>query len=96
MRVACAALQAATTRYYSRLLSPRSSVSDSLPPPPPGISISTTILTFDYGGKRVNLLDTPGHADFSEDTYRTLAAADQAVVLVDGGNGGGGGGHAPC
>lgn len=48
-----------------------------------GISISSTVLNFDYKGKRVNILDTPGHADFSEDTYRALAAADNAVMLLD-------------
>eukprot|EP00966_Prymnesium_polylepis_P168618 3899228-Prymnesium_polylepis.2 len=52
-----------------------------------GISISSTVLTYDYKGKRVNVLDTPGHQDFSEDTYRTLAAADNAVMLVDGAKG---------
>ncbi len=48
-----------------------------------GISISTSVLQFDYAGRRMNLLDTPGHNDFSEDTYRTLAAADSAVMLID-------------
>jgi len=48
-----------------------------------GISITSTVLTFEYQGNQVNLLDTPGHQDFSEDTYRTLAAADNAVCLVD-------------
>ncbi|MDB4968299.1 MAG: peptide-chain-release factor 3 [Myxococcales bacterium] len=48
-----------------------------------GISVSTSVLQFDYRGRRVNLLDTPGHHDFSEDTYRTLAAADAAVMLID-------------
>lgn len=48
-----------------------------------GISISSTVLTYDYNGKHVSILDTPGHQDFSEDTYRTLAAADNAVMLVD-------------
>ena len=48
-----------------------------------GISISTSVLQFEFSGKRVNLLDTPGHNDFSEDTYRTLAAADCAVMLID-------------
>jgi peptide chain release factor 3 len=48
-----------------------------------GISISSTVLAFDYGGCRFNLLDTPGHADFSEDTYRTLVAADSAVMVID-------------
>src|SRR6187549_933972 len=49
-----------------------------------GISISTSVLQFEYAGRRMNLLDTPGHNDFSEDTYRTLAAADAAVMLIDG------------
>ncbi len=48
-----------------------------------GISITSTVLQFDYGGSTINLLDTPGHQDFSEDTYRTLAAADNAVMLED-------------
>ncbi|GAB4149310.1 MAG: peptide chain release factor 3 [Cyanobacteria bacterium J069] len=48
-----------------------------------GISITSTVLQFDYGGYTINLLDTPGHQDFSEDTYRTLAAADNAVMLED-------------
>ncbi|MGF1460027.1 MAG: peptide chain release factor 3 [Leptolyngbyaceae cyanobacterium] len=48
-----------------------------------GISITSTVLQFDYQDIRVNLLDTPGHQDFSEDTYRTLAAADNAVMLED-------------
>ncbi|TVQ91868.1 MAG: peptide chain release factor 3 [Deltaproteobacteria bacterium] len=48
-----------------------------------GISITSSVLQFDYQGRRMNLLDTPGHADFSEDTYRTLAAVDSAVMLVD-------------
>jgi peptide chain release factor 3 len=48
-----------------------------------GISISTSVLQFEYAGCRMNLLDTPGHNDFSEDTYRTLAAADAAVMLID-------------
>jgi peptide chain release factor 3 len=48
-----------------------------------GISITSTVLQFDYASSTVNLLDTPGHQDFSEDTYRTLAAADNAVMLED-------------
>jgi peptide chain release factor 3 len=48
-----------------------------------GISITSTVLQFDYSGNTINLLDTPGHQDFSEDTYRTLAAADNAVMLED-------------
>ena len=48
-----------------------------------GISITSSVLQFDHLGSRLNLLDTPGHADFSEDTYRTLAAVDSAVMLID-------------
>lgn len=48
-----------------------------------GISITTTVLQFEYGGYMMNLLDTPGHQDFSEDTFRTLMAADSAVMLLD-------------
>ena len=48
-----------------------------------GISITSSVLQFEYDGYRVNLLDTPGHQDFSEDTYRTLIAADAAVMLLD-------------
>lgn len=48
-----------------------------------GISISTSVLQFEYHGTQVNLLDTPGHKDFSEDTYRTLTAVDAAVMLID-------------
>ena len=48
-----------------------------------GISVSSSVLQFDFQGLRLNLLDTPGHDDFSEDTYRTLAAADCAVMLID-------------
>jgi peptide chain release factor 3 len=48
-----------------------------------GISISSTVLQFEYGGCVINLLDTPGHKDFSEDTYRVLTAVDAAVMVVD-------------
>ena len=48
-----------------------------------GISITSTVLQFEYQKCQINLLDTPGHQDFSEDTYRTLAAADNAVMLID-------------
>ncbi|MBL8835521.1 MAG: peptide chain release factor 3 [Alphaproteobacteria bacterium] len=48
-----------------------------------GISISSSVMTFEYGGVVFNLLDTPGHADFSEDTYRTLTAVDSAVMVID-------------
>ncbi len=52
-----------------------------------GISVSSTVLQFEYGGCYVNLLDTPGHKDFSEDTYRVLTAVDAAVMVVDAGKG---------
>ncbi len=48
-----------------------------------GISVTSSVLQFDYTGCRVNILDTPGHADFSEDTYRTLMAVDSAVMVID-------------
>ncbi len=48
-----------------------------------GISITASVLHFDYEGFRINLLDTPGHQDFSEDTYRALTAADSAIMLLD-------------
>src|SRR3978361_913402 len=48
-----------------------------------GISISSTVLQFDYAGYAVNLLDTPGHRDFSEDTYRVLTAVDAVVMVLD-------------
>ena len=48
-----------------------------------GISISSTVLQFDYDGYRLNLLDTPGHKDFSEDTYRVLTAVDAVVMVID-------------
>ncbi len=52
-----------------------------------GISISSTVLQFDYAGYRINLLDTPGHKDFSEDTYRVLTAVDSVVMVIDAGKG---------
>ena len=48
-----------------------------------GISVTSSVLQFDYGGCSVNILDTPGHQDFSEDTYRTLMAVDSAVMVLD-------------
>src|SRR5262245_50545886 len=48
-----------------------------------GISISSTVLQFDYQGWRINLLDTPGHKDFSEDTYRVLTAVDAVIMVID-------------
>ncbi len=52
-----------------------------------GISITSTVLQFPYRGHVVNLLDTPGHQDFSEDTFRTLTAVDSAVMVIDGAKG---------
>ena len=48
-----------------------------------GISVTSSVLQFHYAGKCINILDTPGHQDFSEDTYRTLMAADSAVMVID-------------
>ncbi|MCW8856588.1 MAG: peptide chain release factor 3 [Kangiella sp.] len=48
-----------------------------------GISVTTSVMQFPYGGRVVNLLDTPGHEDFSEDTYRTLTAVDSALMVID-------------
>jgi peptide chain release factor 3 len=48
-----------------------------------GISVVTSVMTFEYAGRMFNLLDTPGHEDFSEDTYRTLTAVDSAVMVID-------------
>ena len=48
-----------------------------------GISVTSSVLQFNYQGKCINILDTPGHQDFSEDTYRTLMAADSAVMVID-------------
>ncbi len=52
-----------------------------------GISVTSSVLQFDYAGYAINLLDTPGHQDFSEDTYRTLVAVDSVVMLIDAANG---------
>ncbi len=52
-----------------------------------GISISSTVLQFEYAGFHVNLLDTPGHKDFSEDTYRVLTAVDSVIMVIDAGKG---------
>jgi len=49
-----------------------------------GISVATSVMTFEYKGMLINLLDTPGHKDFAEDTYRTLTAVDSVVLVVDG------------
>lgn len=48
-----------------------------------GISVTSSVLQFNYDGFCINILDTPGHQDFSEDTYRTLVAADSAVMVID-------------
>ena len=48
-----------------------------------GISVATSVMTFEYGGKLINILDTPGHKDFAEDTYRTLTAVDSVILVVD-------------
>ena len=52
-----------------------------------GISVTSSVLQFNYNGYCINILDTPGHEDFSEDTYRTLMAADSAVMVIDGSKG---------
>ena len=52
-----------------------------------GISVTSSVMQFQYGENFINILDTPGHQDFSEDTYRTLVAADSAVMLIDGAKG---------
>ena len=48
-----------------------------------GISVSTSVMEFEYGGYKINILDTPGHQDCAEDTYRTLTAVDSAIIVVD-------------
>ncbi|RMH47279.1 MAG: GTP-binding protein, partial [Gammaproteobacteria bacterium] len=52
-----------------------------------GISITTSVMQFPYRDHIINLLDTPGHEDFSEDTYRTLTAVDSALMVIDGAKG---------
>jgi peptide chain release factor 3 len=52
-----------------------------------GISVATSVMTFEYGGSVFNLLDTPGHEDFSDHTYRTLTAVDSAIMVIDGARG---------
>lgn len=52
-----------------------------------GISVTSSVMQFEYDGYCINILDTPGHQDFSEDTYRTLMAADSAVMVIDGSKG---------
>lgn len=48
-----------------------------------GISVTSSVMQFDYDDYKINILDTPGHEDFSEDTYRTLMAVDSAVMVID-------------
>ncbi|MDA3891411.1 MAG: peptide chain release factor 3 [Salinivirgaceae bacterium] len=48
-----------------------------------GISVATSVMGFEYGGNKINILDTPGHQDFAEDTFRTLTAVDSVIVVVD-------------
>lgn len=48
-----------------------------------GISVATSVMAFEYEGRKINILDTPGHQDFAEDTYRTLTAVDSAIVVID-------------
>jgi peptide chain release factor 3 len=52
-----------------------------------GISVATSVMGFEYSGVKINLLDTPGHKDFAEDTYRTLTAVDSVILVIDGANG---------
>ena len=48
-----------------------------------GISVATSVLAFEYNGLKINILDTPGHKDFAEDTFRTLTAVDSVIVVID-------------
>ena len=52
-----------------------------------GISVATSVMAFNYRGKQINILDTPGHKDFAEDTYRTLTAVDSVILVIDCANG---------
>jgi len=52
-----------------------------------GISVATSVMAFEYMGKQINILDTPGHKDFAEDTYRTLTAVDSVILIIDSANG---------
>ncbi|MFI3280698.1 MAG: peptide chain release factor 3 [Rikenellaceae bacterium] len=52
-----------------------------------GISVATSVMGFEYGGTKINILDTPGHEDFAEDTYRTLTAVDSVIIVIDGAKG---------
>ncbi len=53
-----------------------------------GISVATSVMGFEYQGRKINILDTPGHEDFAEDTYRTLTAVDSVIIVIDGAQGG--------
>jgi peptide chain release factor 3 len=48
-----------------------------------GISVATSVMTFEYRELKINILDTPGHKDFAEDTYRTLTAVDSVILVID-------------
>ena len=52
-----------------------------------GISVATSVMAFTYNGQQINILDTPGHKDFAEDTYRTLTAVDSVIMVIDCANG---------
>ena len=52
-----------------------------------GISVATSVMAFNYQNKQINILDTPGHKDFAEDTYRTLTAVDSVIMVIDCANG---------
>ena len=49
-----------------------------------GISVATSVMGFEYKDAKINILDTPGHEDFAEDTYRTLTAVDSVIIVIDG------------